>query len=284
MAVDSSIPPHHTHAANNTHSSSPASTSASTLTREHLQQHNQRQQLHHHRPAPVRPICTTLPRYNTNLQQQLDHHDDTPTTATANNNNALATTRGIDLSEPETAGTLFSPNGDGDLVFDYNKITSSREYAEYPSHNPFDDPSYPVDNNEEKAHRPVDPSSLTQQQQPELDQQLSEQEPWSNGRHPLTNRKWLSLYTRFFRLDNTPATHSSQIVHSTWMWTGALFLIRFTMFLYAFSVLLADILLTERPRYEFCYLTQLSYLGLTSYLGVSVLEILCCFLGFEYVR
>lgn len=268
MAVDSSIPPHYTHAANNT--PSPASTSASTLTREHLQQHNQRQQLHYHRPAPVRPICTTFPRYNINQQhQQQDHHDDTPTTATANNNNALAiATRGIDLSEPETAGTLFSPNGDGHLVFNHNKITSPREYPAYPSHNPFDDPSSPVDDKEDEAHRPVNPSSLTkQQQQPEPNQQLPGQQPWSNGRHPLSNRKWISLYTRFFRLDNTSATHSSQIVHSTWMWTGALFLVRGTMFLYAFSVLLADILQTDRPRYEFCYLTQLSYLGLSSYLG-----------------
>ncbi|KAF9148679.1 hypothetical protein BG015_009564 [Linnemannia schmuckeri] len=262
MVLDSSIPTHHIYADTNT--SSPAS--ASTLTREHLQQHNQRQQLHHHRPAPVRPICTTLPRYNNNQQQQ-GHHDDSPTTATVNNNSdALATTVGIDLSEPETARTLFSLSGDGDPTFQYNKHTLREEYPGYPSHNPFDDPSS-IDNGEDEAHRPIDPSSLTRQQRSEPDQQQQQKETWSNGRHPLTNRKWRSLYVRFFRLDNTPATHSSQIVHSTWLWTGALFLIRCMMFLYAASVLLADIILTERPRYEFCYLTQLSYLGLTSYLG-----------------
>ncbi|KAF8936486.1 hypothetical protein BGZ47_009472 [Haplosporangium gracile] len=268
MALDNRIPAHHTHAVSNT----PSPASASTLTREHLQQHNQRQQVHHHRPAPVRPICTTLPRYDSNQQQQQQqqqgYHDDTPTTATVNNNNsnALATTEGIDLSEPETARTFFSPSGDGDLAFQYNKHTLGEEYSGYPSHNPFDDPSF-IDNGEDEAHRPVDPSSLTQQQRPESDQPQQQEKAWSNGRHPLTNRKWRSLYVRFFRLDNTPATHSSQIVHSTWLWTGALFLIRCTMFLYAASVLLADIILTDRPQFEFCYLTQLSYLGLTSYLG-----------------
>ncbi|KAI7830441.1 hypothetical protein BC939DRAFT_281961 [Gamsiella multidivaricata] len=89
-------------------------------------------------------------------------------------------------------------------------------------------------------------------------------------RHPLKVRS--SLYTRFFRLDQ-PETRSSAIVRSSWLPTGALFLIRFILFVYAFTVLATDIHMTDRPRYEFCYLTQLSYLGLTSYLGVSKSEL-----------
>ncbi|KAF9158643.1 hypothetical protein DFQ26_007390, partial [Actinomortierella ambigua] len=41
------------------------------------------------------------------------------------------------------------------------------------------------------------------------------------------------------------------------------------MFLYSFVVLVTDLILTERPQYSFCYLTQLSYLGLIAYLGAA---------------
>ncbi|KAI1318928.1 hypothetical protein EDD11_005362, partial [Mortierella claussenii] len=83
-------------------------------------------------------------------------------------------------------------------------------------------------------------------------------------RHPTKLRR--SLYTRFFRLEE-PETRSKVIVQSSWLWTGALFSIRCVLFVYTFTVLLTDLCMTDRPQFEFCYLTQLSYLGLTSYLG-----------------
>ncbi|KAF9105590.1 hypothetical protein BGX29_011890 [Mortierella sp. GBA35] len=48
---------------------------------------------------------------------------------------------------------------------------------------------------------------------------------------------------------------------------GVLFSVRLVMFVYTVIVFMTDVFSTDRPRYEFCYLTQLSYLGLTSYLG-----------------
>ncbi|KAF9438301.1 hypothetical protein BGZ76_008779 [Entomortierella beljakovae] len=85
-------------------------------------------------------------------------------------------------------------------------------------------------------------------------------------RHPPKVRR--SIYTRFFRLD-LPQTQSNVIVKSSWLPTGALFSFRLVMFLYALTILVADMCLTERIKYEFCYLTQLSYTGLTAYLGTT---------------
>ncbi|KAG0242046.1 hypothetical protein BGX31_000671 [Mortierella sp. GBA43] len=84
------------------------------------------------------------------------------------------------------------------------------------------------------------------------------------GRHPQRLQK--SLYTRFFGLER-PETRSSVIVGSAWLSTGWLFTVRMVLFVYTFVVLVTDIFRTERPQFEFCFLTQLSYLGLTSYLG-----------------
>jgi hypothetical protein len=86
------------------------------------------------------------------------------------------------------------------------------------------------------------------------------------GRHPQRLQK--SLYTRFFGLER-PETRSSVIVGSACLSTGWLFTVRMVLFVYTFVVLVTDIFRTERPQFEFCFLTQLSYLGLTSYLGVS---------------
>lgn len=93
------------------------------------------------------------------------------------------------------------------------------------------------------------------------------------GRHP--QRLQGSWYTRLFRLER-PETRSSVIVESSWLPTGGLFAVRMVMFVYTFTVLLADICRTERIQFEFCFLTQLSYLGLTSYLGVSKLMMCEC--------
>ncbi|KAK3815499.1 MAG: hypothetical protein J3Q66DRAFT_344932 [Benniella sp.] len=84
------------------------------------------------------------------------------------------------------------------------------------------------------------------------------------GRHP--RRLQGSWYTRLFRLERSD-TRSNVIVQSSWLSTGGLLMVRSILFLYTMTVLIADICRTERPRYEFCYLTQLSYLGLTAYLG-----------------
>ncbi|KAF9924647.1 hypothetical protein FBU30_005416 [Linnemannia zychae] len=261
MTVDNSIQVH-IQTVNIINNDNDAVSPTTTLTHEHLKQHDlqqQQQQQHQYRPASLRPICTALPLYH-QQQQQSNHDDDTPTTATVDNNNtliALSTVQEIDLSEPGITHTLYSPIKNGDHAFSFDKHTS------FPSHNPFADPTSSEHNSDtvnSTTHQ--DPSDLSQQQQDEHGHASQ-----SDGRHPFhQNRKWFSLYTRYFRF-NTPMTHSSHIVHSAWISTGALFLIRFVLFVYAASVLLADIILTDRPRYEFCYLTQLSYLGLISYLG-----------------
>lgn len=86
-------------------------------------------------------------------------------------------------------------------------------------------------------------------------------------RHPSRLRG--SRYTRFFGFERGASTQSQVVVRSPWMPTGALFVFRLMLFVYGFAVLATDLARTERPRYSFCYLTQLSYLGLVSYLGVS---------------
>ncbi|KAG0307398.1 hypothetical protein BGZ98_000363 [Dissophora globulifera] len=83
-------------------------------------------------------------------------------------------------------------------------------------------------------------------------------------RHPPNIRG--SIYTRFFRLERSE-TRSNVLVESSWVPVAWLFGIRCFLFLYAATVLITDVCMTERPKYEFCYLTQLSYLGLTAYLG-----------------
>lgn len=87
-------------------------------------------------------------------------------------------------------------------------------------------------------------------------------------RHPSRLRG--SCYTRFFGFERRASTQSQVVVRSPWLPTGPLFVFRLMLFVYGFSVLVTDLARTERPRYSFCYLTQLSYLGLISYLGVSL--------------
>ncbi|KAG0232507.1 hypothetical protein BGW42_008127 [Actinomortierella wolfii] len=86
-----------------------------------------------------------------------------------------------------------------------------------------------------------------------------------DDRHPFGP----NLYTRFFRLDCARTRRQLVVEPSGWInhRTTVLFFIRLFMFLYAFIVLLTDLIVTERPKYSFCYLTQLSYLGLVAYLG-----------------
>ncbi|KAF9584124.1 hypothetical protein BGW38_007502, partial [Lunasporangiospora selenospora] len=84
------------------------------------------------------------------------------------------------------------------------------------------------------------------------------------GRHPPKIQN--SFYTRFFGLEK-PDAKASVIVQSPCVSTGWLLAIRGFLFVYTFIVLLADLILTDRPQYTFCYLTQLSYLGLIAYLG-----------------
>lgn len=95
---------------------------------------------------------------------------------------------------------------------------------------------------------------------------MPSREPRALCRHPSKLRG--SRYTRFFGLER-PTTQSRVVVQSPWLSTGPLFVFRSMLFVYAFAVLATDLFQTERPRYSFCYLTQLSYLGLVSYLGVS---------------
>lgn len=95
-------------------------------------------------------------------------------------------------------------------------------------------------------------------------------------RYPPTLRG--SRYTRFFGLER-PTTQSRVVVQSPWLSTGLLFLFRLALFVYSFAVLATDLVKTERLRYSFCHLTQLSYLGLVSYLGVS-----CSFDGLILLR
>ncbi|KAG0256416.1 hypothetical protein DFQ27_005745 [Actinomortierella ambigua] len=86
-------------------------------------------------------------------------------------------------------------------------------------------------------------------------------------RHPFRP----NLYTRLFQLDG-PRTRRQLIVEASCCIghkTGALLILRLLMFLYSFVVLVTDLILTERPQYSFCYLTQLSYLGLIAYLGAA---------------
>lgn len=84
-------------------------------------------------------------------------------------------------------------------------------------------------------------------------------------RHPSRLRG--SRYTRFFGFERGASTQSQVVVQSPWLPTGALFVFRLMLFVYGSTVLVTDLARTDRPRYEFCYLTQLSYLGLMSYLG-----------------
>ncbi|KAF9970086.1 hypothetical protein BGZ73_007320 [Actinomortierella ambigua] len=88
-----------------------------------------------------------------------------------------------------------------------------------------------------------------------------------DDRHPFEP----NLYTRFFRLDCARTRRHLIVKPSCWIGhkTGVLFTLRWFMFVYSFIVLLTDLIVTERPQYSFCYLTQLSYLGLVAYLGVN---------------
>ncbi|KAF9370308.1 hypothetical protein BGX21_005605, partial [Mortierella sp. AD011] len=110
----------------------------------------------------------------------------------------------------------------------------------------------------------IETASQYEVQPTQSEDMRTEEEDNIPHRHPPKVRG--SIYTRFFQLDS-PQTQSNVIVRSSWLSTGALFSIRFLMFLYTFTVLVSDMCLTERIQFEFCYLTQLSYLGLTSYLG-----------------
>ncbi|KAF9937244.1 hypothetical protein BGZ65_001663 [Modicella reniformis] len=178
----------------------------------------------------LKPICTTiLPVVN--------NDDDLPTSAsTVINDHISLETAGTgstqgSLSSQELLSSVYKQN-------DYSAISKEAAALANPSSRPRDGDSAASN----------DPS-------PSPDQE---------GRHP--QRLQGSWYTWLFRLER-PETRSSVIVGSNWLPTGGLFTIRMLLFVYTFTVLITDLCRTERPQYEFCYLTQLSYLGLTSYLG-----------------
>ncbi|KAF9562830.1 hypothetical protein EC968_005091 [Mortierella alpina] len=208
---------------------------AQTLTTEHLQQ--QQQQL-----QAIRSIALPSPL----------HDDSLSTATTARSNHGLDSIKGSDAMG--TGMTLInapaSTPDSSKFTQDFECLSETMGPAPAP-HQHHNDHTL----NHSRNHN-------THAQEHSLPVQFASQQ--QHARHPPRVRD--SLYTRFFGLER-PAAHSSVIVRSSWTSTGWLFFIRFILFLYTFTVLVADLIMTDRPRYAFCYLTQLSYLGLTSYLG-----------------
>ncbi|CAO3564261.1 unnamed protein product [Mortierella alpina] len=205
---------------------------ALTLTQEHLQQ--QQQQL-----QAIRTIALPSPL----------HDDSLSTATTARSNHALDS-----IKSPDAASTGMALINAADPALQCSKSTQDSKYLtetvglvplplQHHSDHNYNHDHY---THGQEHSRPV---VIASQQHP---------------RHP--SRVQGSLYTRFFGLERSEM-NSGAVVRSSWASTGWLFLIRFALFLYTFTVLVADLIMTERPRYAFCYLTQLSYLGLTSYLG-----------------
>ncbi|KAF9897344.1 hypothetical protein BX616_005760, partial [Lobosporangium transversale] len=193
------------------------------------------------------PSTTTILTPLQQLQQQLP-----PSICTQFQNNNGDFTSNITTSGPSTAGS---------------SITQS-SLSDRPFLLPFHKQSY----DEEKTSSGITGSSTTITTMTTITTTLPPPLPLPtkdhHERHP--PKVLQSRYARLFNFNGRPETRSEVIVRSScpkWIPTGFLFGLRATLFLYAFTVLLSDICLTDRPQFEFCYLTQLSYLGLTSYLG-----------------
>ncbi|KAF9358847.1 hypothetical protein BGX26_000773 [Mortierella sp. AD094] len=175
-----------------------------------------------------------------NQRNQLHPIRTTPTSRPLHSNQASSTIVNFndqteyDVQSPDTASTQMTKSSLSDQPF----LNSCKEKIETVSR---------------YEAQPIQPEDMK-----------AEEEDNIPHRHPPKVRG--SIYTRLFQLDS-PRTQSNVVVRSTWLSTGALFSVRFVMFLYTSTVLIADMCLTERIKFEFCFLTQLSYLGLTSYLG-----------------
>jgi len=196
---------------------------------------------------PLRPIVTTaLPVY-------IHHDPSSPTTATTDA-----------VMSPGTAGTqrtLFEEDQEV-MCTDHSKIGNGNQVPRQLSHPSETKEQYSFDHDHTPPHTTLTPSSSTLSPFMHLQGQ---------PRHPPNVQN--SLYTRFFRLE-TDQARSEVIVRSSWLSTGWLLGVRSLLFLYTSVVLITDMFRNDRPQFAFCYLTQLSYFGLISYLGVSFLCLL----------
>ncbi|KAG0205480.1 hypothetical protein BGX28_002963 [Mortierella sp. GBA30] len=214
-----------------------ASPPPTTLTREHLQQHKQQ-------PLHIQTTGLTL-----------SLHNDSPTTACSGRHvGSLDPCTNPDIVETSMTQCTLIGNGHQELP----KVKSAKD-SQLPQER-----NDPADTTIHQHHNYTSSNDNVHYSFEDKQEIRSTTEQRPPRRHP--SKIQGSLYTRFFSLE-TAETYSSVIVHSSWVSTGWLFFIRMFLFLYTFTVLVTDLFMTDRPQYSFCYLTQLSYLGLTSYLG-----------------